>query len=84
MFRWIALSLKLFLPAWRQMAKPDSHHAYGRTLTKGYIARKSIVKNMWIGSALLMLAMPALPVVIGLGLFTTFVSFMFLDEAKTN
>lgn len=84
MFRWIMMIWQFLLPAWRKVVKPDCNHAYGRTLTKGYVARKSFVKSMWIGSALMMLVMPALPVVIGLGLFTTFVSFMYLDEVKSN
>lgn len=40
-----------------------------------------MVKNFWIASGAVMVIMPALPIVIGLALFTTFVSFMYLDEA---
>ena len=81
MIRWLLLVVQLFLPAWRQSVMPDRRHAYGRTLTKRYQARKSMVKNFWIASGAVMVIMPALPIVIGLALFTTFVSFMYLDEA---
>ena len=81
MFRWLFLCLQLFLPAWRQQVKPDRRHSFGRTLTKNYRARKSMVKNFWIASGTLMMLVPVLPLVVGLALFTTFVSFMYLDEA---
>lgn len=81
MLRWFILSLQLFLPRWRQTLTPDSKHPLGRTLTKRYKAKKSVVKNFWIASGTAMVLMPALPFVIGLVLFTTFVSFMYLDEA---
>ncbi|MDX1693269.1 MAG: hypothetical protein R3208_05855 [Ketobacteraceae bacterium] len=81
MIRWFLLCFQLFLPHWRQRMIPDRRHPFGRTLTKGYQARKSMVKNFWIASGMLMMAVPLLPVVVGLTLFTTFVSFMYLDEA---
>lgn len=80
MLRWLIWCWQLFLPAWRQQPIADKRHAYGRTLTKGYAAKKSMVKNFWIASGALMMVMPALHFVIALGLFTTFVSFMYLDE----
>lgn len=80
MVRWLLMYLQLFLPAWRQNMLPDQNHAYGRTLTKKYRAKKSIVKNFWIAAGTLMIFVPVLPVIVGLALFTTFVSFMYLDE----
>lgn len=82
MFRWLYFCAQLFLPAWRQQQiLPERRHAYGRTLTKRYLARKAMVKNFWIASGTAMMLMPAMPFVVGLTLFTTFVSFMYLDEA---
>lgn len=81
MVRWFLLCIQLFMPVWRRHVTPDRRHPLGRTLTRRYQARKSVVKNFWIASGMLMVMMPVLPVVVGLALFTTFVSFMYLDEA---
>ena len=80
MYRWLSLCLQLFLPAWRQTLTPNARHACGRTLTPGYLARKSMVKNFWIASGAVMVMIPIMPFIIGLALFMTFVSFMYLDE----
>lgn len=81
MFRWLEVLLNLLLPQWRHRQKPDENHSYGRTLSRRYRARKGVVKNFWIVAGAAMLLNPILPVIIVLALFTTFLSFMYLDEA---
>lgn len=80
MFRLLSFCIALFLPVWRQSLAPNARHPFARTLTSDYLARKSIVKNFWIVSGALMVLVPVMPFVVGLALFTTFVSFMYLDE----
>ena len=64
----------------RQQADPN--HPYKRLFTERYLAKKRIVKGIWIASGLLMLSFPLLPFVVTLGLFTTFLSFSILDESR--
>ncbi|MBN0986124.1 hypothetical protein [Amphritea pacifica] len=81
-FELIWFYLRLMLPEWMHVTHPDSSHFFRRKFTSAYKARLRWVYRIWIGSGLLMLAIPAPPVVIGLGLFTTFISFSLLDEAE--
>jgi len=68
------------LPEWTRDESPDRRHPHKRRFTRGYVRKKEIVKNLWIGSGLLMilLATPALMLAIAMG--TTFLSFVILDE----
>lgn len=72
--------LHLLLPEWMDNQHPDSRHFFRRKFTPAYRARLRCVRRLWLGSGLLMLALPIPPVVISLGLFTTFISFSLLDE----
>ncbi|WP_296060718.1 hypothetical protein [uncultured Amphritea sp.] len=81
-FELIRFYLRLMLPEWMQVTYPDGSHFFRRKFTAAYKARLRWVYRIWIGSGLLMLAIPAPPVVIGLGLFTTFISFSLLDETE--
>ncbi|WP_428036381.1 hypothetical protein [Amphritea sp.] len=79
-FELIRFYLQLLLPEWMHSTHPDGNHFFRRKFTAAYKARLRWVYRIWLGSALLMLAIPAPPVIIGLGLFTTFISFSLLDE----
>lgn len=59
---------------------PDSRHPHRRRYTASYRRKRGICKNIWIGSGLLMLLTATPEVIIALGLGTTFLSFMILDE----
>lgn len=72
--------LEWFMPTWALSTCPDPNHCHGRRLTKTYRKKQGIVKNLWIASGLVMLAFPALPYLVAAGLFTTFLSFVILDE----
>lgn len=48
--------------------------------TAEYKKKKKLVRDAWIIVGLIMMGLP-LPFVMALGLATTFVSFMFLDES---
>lgn len=48
--------------------------------SRRYRLKRSWVKNLWIGTSLLMLCFPLLPFVLAVGLLTSFLSFAILDE----
>ena len=50
-------------------------------MSPDYLRRRDMVKNFWIVAGLVMAAVPLLPWIVAVSLFTTFVSFMYLDEA---
>lgn len=62
--------------------QPDPRHGSRRRLCKSYRRRQQQVKNFWIVAGLIILVEPALPVAVFVFLFTTFLSFMYLDEAE--
>ena len=77
LFDWLQHQV---LPEWTRDESPDHRHPHKRRFTPGYRRKKGIVKNLWIGSGLLMiiLATPALMLALAMG--TTFLSFVILDE----
>lgn len=68
------------LPAWTRDCCPDRRHPHRRRFTASYRRKRGIVKNIWIASGLLMLAHGSVAMIFALGLGTTFLSFMILDE----
>jgi hypothetical protein len=58
----------------------DAAHPSRRRLTRRYRRKRDIVKNIWIGSGLVMLAQGSPALIVALGLGTTFLAFMILDE----
>ncbi len=69
-------------PAWKQQQqKHDPHHSYKRTLCESYQKRREHVKTFWIVAGLVILVEPVLHFAILVSMFTTFLSFMYLDEA---
>ncbi len=65
-------------PAGMSEADMEKHVSWRRH-TRKYKKKKSLVKNIWLASGLVMLALP-LQLLIALLLFTTFLSFTILDE----
>jgi hypothetical protein len=59
---------------------PDSSHPHRRRYLPAYRRKRSICKSIWIVSGLLMIAQGTPQGVIALGLGTTFLCFMILDE----
>jgi len=47
-----------------------------------YLAKKSLVKDIWIGSGLIMLGSQAPAMIVFMSLLTTFLSFAILDETE--
>jgi len=79
-FLWLQ---RCFLPLWRQNVdqnQGDERHFYRRTLCAEYQKKKSTVKNFWIAAGVVVLIQPFLHVVLVVAIFTTFISFMYLDE----
>lgn len=71
------------LPSWRQKILHNQGDRTGfdsRVLSDRHLRKRSVVKNFWIIAGLLMLLQPVLHVVLVVGMFTTFLSFMYLDE----
>jgi hypothetical protein len=60
---------------------PDEDHPHRRRFTPGYRRKRGIVKNVWIGSALVMILQPP-AIVVAMVLGTTFLSFVILDETS--
>lgn len=63
-------------------ARPDPSHGSHRRLCKSYRRRRQQVKGFWIIAGLVVMIEPVLPVAVFVSLFTTFLSFMYLDEAE--
>jgi len=71
-----------FTPDWAIKTCPDPRHSHGRRLTQTYKKKQNLVKNLWIGSGLLMLIIGMLPFLVAAALITTFLSFVILDETE--
>ena len=71
---------KQLMPDWANDGVPDRHHPHWRRYTASYRRKRSICKSIWICSGLVMCLQATPEVIIGLGLGTTFLSFMILDE----
>lgn len=69
---------------WIPSALPDPKHGSRRRLCKAYRRRRQQVKSFWIIAGLVVLIEPALPFAVFVSLFTTFLSFMYLDEVDTR
>jgi len=61
----------------------DEDHPYYRRYTEKHRKRRDVVKIFWIVAGCLMLIFQSLHIVIALALFTTFLSFAYLDEAMS-
>lgn len=72
---------KWFTLPWMKNKTPDSTHFYRRGFTATYLARKRRLKDLWIASGLLALALPAPAFWVILALFCALISFAFLDES---
>lgn len=68
------------MPQWADDCAPDATHPYRRRFTPEYRRKRGIVKNIWIGSGLVMITAGSTAVTVCLLLATTFLSFMILDE----
>lgn len=77
---YCTLLVRAFLPRESEICIPDPSDDHSRRYTRSYRLKKGWVKNIWIGSSLVMLCFPLLPVVLALGLLTSFLSFAILDE----
>ena len=77
---YCTLLVRSFLPRENEILLPDENDSHLRRYTRSYRIKRNWVKNLWIGASLLMICFPLLPFVLGLGLFTSFLSFAILDE----
>ena len=74
---WLARRL---LPDWARNCAPDETHFYRRCFTRRYKAKRRVVRDVWLGSGCMMLLYPVLPFILALGLATTLLAFIILDE----
>ena len=72
--------IEWLLPDWALSSSPDPHHSHGRRFTRAYKKKQEVVKSLWIYSGLVMMVIPVAPYVAAATLFTTFLSFVILDE----
>ncbi len=78
--RTVKQIIRLLLAAPDPGSNSRPQHLFGKVMSSDYLRRREMVKNFWLVAGLLMLALPLLHLVVGISLFTTFVSFMYLDE----
>lgn len=64
------------------LVRPTNARCYRRRELRSYQLRKQRVKCFWLCAMLGIGIFPALHVAVIIGLFTTFLSFMYLDEAE--
>ena len=74
---WLA---KLFLPKWMTRAEGEPEHFHGRRFTSKYRKKRRIVFCLWVLVAGVALAEPGPQFLLGLCLFTIFLSLAILDE----
>ena len=74
--------LSLLFPYWMQDQTPDQHHFYRRVFTRKHRARVKRLYLLWLVAMGIVLIFPSLPLLIIVTLFTSFISFSFLDEAS--
>ena len=72
--------IERILPSWAMCTEPDPLHSHARRYTTKYRRKQNMVKNLWIGMGVVMIALPSLSFIAALSLLTTFVSFIILDE----
>jgi len=70
----------ILLPPSIVKGSPDVNHFYRRRRTQAYLAKRSLVKGFWLLAGLAMLIQPIPAVILAITIFTTFLSFMYLDE----
>lgn len=71
-----------FLPNWIQNTEADNLHPHRRRFTAAYRRKLDIVRNLWIGSGILMMVQATPVITAVLCIATTFLSFMILDESS--
>jgi hypothetical protein len=72
----------LLLPDWMADKRPDPNHFYRRCFTPRHRAKRGIVRNVWIGAAVIVLSHPVPAVMMIVGLGASLLSFMILDESQ--
>jgi hypothetical protein len=72
---------RYLLPEYVEKPIPDHKHPHRRRYTARYRRRLGICKSIWIVSGLVMAVNPTPEILFTLGLGTTFLSFMILDES---
>lgn len=73
---------RFILPQWARDQSPEPDHPHKRRFTPGYRRKKSIVKNVWIASGLIMILQVSVAMILVIALGTTFLSFAILDETS--
>lgn len=79
-FYWKLWQQLTWQPPWLLSEIPSRSHFHRRRLTRVYRKKQRLVRALWFGALLVMLALPILPLVVAISLFTTFISFSILDE----
>ncbi|TPE48445.1 hypothetical protein FJM67_13290 [Maribrevibacterium harenarium] len=82
----LQLLLIQIMPSWYQIPLLDEtaahRHAHFRRTTKTYRRKRKLVRNLWTGTGIFMVAFPSPPTLIGALLFSTCLSFAILDESE--
>ena len=82
MFKYFVLfHCWLAAPNWMRDHTPDQDHFYRRLFTAKHKAKRRKVKSIWITALSVLLLFPSPPIIVATLLFTTFLSFSYLDES---
>ncbi|MFV8782680.1 hypothetical protein ACNKU7_09695 [Microbulbifer sp. SA54] len=77
---YCTIVVRTFLPQESEIVLAKENDDHLRRYSKRYKIKRGWVKNLWIGTSLLMLCFPLLPFMLAIGLLTSFLSFAILDE----
>ncbi|MDP5208303.1 hypothetical protein [Microbulbifer sp. 2205BS26-8] len=72
--------VRFFLPQQREIPVCKGTESHNRRYTVQYRQKRGRVRSLWIAVSLVMLCFPLLPLLLGLGFFSAFLSFAILDE----
>lgn len=83
MFLHLMLFLvSLWAPDWMRDQTPDAEHFHRRRFTNKHRNKRKRVRYIWLSAATLWCLNPSVPMMIFVGLLSTFLSFSLLDESS--
>lgn len=82
LFHWLRFLILLLAPAWMQDRTPDERHFFRRRFTLKHYKKRKKVRYIWLSAISVWLINPTLPMMIFVGLLSTFLSFSLLDESS--
>lgn len=82
LFHGLRFLILLLSPDWMQDRTPDEKHFFRRRFTLKHYQKRKKVRYIWLSAVSIWLINPTLPMMIFVGLLSTFLSFSLLDETS--